>query len=61
MAHVIEKVRDQIMDIRDTGLTNMLDYRMVQKLAFNRDYFELVTFIENHKKDYVHFILYGGE
>jgi len=53
------KIKEQIIEIRDTGITNMFDSKYVQKLAFERDYFELVTFIEEHCDDYIHFILYG--
>jgi hypothetical protein len=31
----------------------------VQRLAFDRNYYELVIFIEEHRKEYVHFILTG--
>ncbi|MBR6090375.1 MAG: DUF5049 domain-containing protein [Anaerolineaceae bacterium] len=55
------KVNEQILAIRDTGLTNMFDTGMVQKLAFERGFFELVCFLEDHLKDYVRFILYGDE
>jgi hypothetical protein len=54
-----EKVREQILAIRDTGLTNMFDIHMVQRLAFERDFYELVLYLEEHPKEYVHFILYG--
>jgi len=54
-----EKVKEQILAIRDTGLTNMFDIPMVQRLAYDRDYYELVCFLEEHKKEYVHFILTG--
>lgn len=54
-----EKVREQILAIRDTGLTNMFDILMVQRLAFERDFYELVLYLEEHPKEYVHFILYG--
>ena len=56
-----ETVREQILAIRDTGLTNMFDTNMVQRLAYERNYFELVVFIEEYRKEYVHFILYGDE
>ena len=56
-----ETVREQILAIRDTGLTNMFDVHMVQRLAFDRNYFELVNFLEEHRKEYVQFILYGDE
>ena len=51
----------QLMDIRDSGLTNMFDTNMVQRLAYDRDYFELVMYIEDHKKEYAHFIMTGRE
>ena len=56
-----ETVREQILAIRDTGLTNMFDTNMVQRLAYERNYYELVVFIEENRKEYVHFILYGDE
>ena len=54
-----DKVREQILSIRDTGLTNMFDLNMVQRLAYDRNYHELVCFIEEHRSEYVHFILTG--
>jgi hypothetical protein len=55
------KVKKQILAIRDTGLTNMFDIPMVQRLAFERNYFELVNYLEENRKEYVHFILYGND
>ncbi|MCQ4689208.1 DUF5049 domain-containing protein [Clostridium sp. SL.3.18] len=54
-----EKVREQILAIRDTGLTNMFDVPMVQRLAFDRDFYELVLFLEDHRQEYVKFIMTG--
>ena len=54
-----EKVREQILAIRDTGLTNMFDLPVVQRLAYERDFYELVCWLEDHKKEYVRFILTG--
>ena len=54
-----EKVKEQILAIRDTGLTNMFDVPMVQRLANDRGYYELVCYLEEHRKDYAHFILTG--
>ena len=54
-------IKEQILAIRDTGLTNMFDAAMVQKLAFDRGLYELVVFIEEHPKEYIQFILYGDE
>lgn len=49
-----EKIKEQILAIRDTGLTNMFDVNMVQRLAY-----ELVLYLEDHWKEYAHFILTG--
>ena len=56
-----ETIKKQILAIRDTGLTNMFDVHMVQRLAFDRNYFELVIFLEEHRKEHVRYILYGDE
>ena len=55
------KVKKQILAIRDTGLTNMFDTNMVQFLANERGYYELVVYLEEHKKEYVRYIMYGEE
>ncbi len=52
-----EKVREQILAVRDTGLTNMFDINAVQRIAYEMDFFELVTFLEDEKAKYVRFIL----
>jgi len=54
-----EKIKEQIIAIRDTGLTNMFDTNTVQRLAYERSFYELVVFVEENRKEYVHFILYG--
>ena len=54
-----EIVKEQILAIRDTGLTNMFDLPVVQRLAYERDFFDLVVYIEEHTKEYAHFILTG--
>ena len=54
-----EKVREQILFIRDTGLTNMFDLPVVQRLAYDRGYYELVCWLEDHRKEYVRFIMTG--
>ncbi len=42
-------VKEQILAIRDTGLINMFDVNGVQRLAFERDFYELVCFIEEER------------
>jgi len=54
-----EKIREQILAIRDTGLTNMFDIPMVQRLAFDRGFYELVDYLEDHRSEYAHFIMTG--
>ena len=54
-----DTVKEQILAIRDTGLTNMLDTATVQRLAFDRSYHKLVDFIETDQKRYVTFIMTG--
>ena len=54
-------VKEQILAICDTGKTNMFDLPMVQRLAFEQDFFELVVYLEEHPKEYVQFILTGRE
>ena len=54
-----DTIREQILAIRDTGLTNMFDIPMVQRLAMDMDFFELVCYLDKHRKEYVHFILTG--
>lgn len=54
-----ETIKDQILAIRDTGLTNMFDVNAVQRIAYERDFYELVVYLEENRKEYVHFILTG--
>ena len=54
-----DTIREQILAIRDTGLTNMFDVPMVQRLAYGRGYYELALYLEDHRKEYAHFILTG--
>ena len=56
-----DTIREQILAIRDTGLTNMFDVRTVQRLAFDQDFYELVCYLEEHRKEYVRFIMFGDE
>ncbi len=55
------KVREQIFVIRNTGLTNMFDVNTVQRMAHEMNFFELAVFLEEHKDQYVRFILTGEE
>lgn len=53
------KIKEQILAIRETRLTNMFDIPVVQRLAFEHGFYELVIYLEENRKEYVHFILTG--
>ena len=54
-------LKEQIITIRDSCKTNMLDSYMVQRIANEMDFYELVIFIEENRADYGRFILTGDE
>lgn len=55
-----DTIRKQIMTVRATGETNMLDTRMVQVVANRMGLYELVVYLEEHRKEYANFILTGS-
>ena len=55
------KVKEQILVIRDTGLSNMFDVTAVQRIAYEMNFYELVNYLEENRKEYVRFILTGEE
>ncbi len=56
-----ETIRQQILAVRDTGEANMLDTRMVQYIANREGFYELAIYIEDHRKEYAHFIFTGED
>ena len=54
-----ETVRKQIIAIRDSGETNMLDARTVQYIANRMGFYELMIYLEEHKREYINFIFTG--
>lgn len=54
-----DKVREQILAVRDTGLTNIFDVSAVQCIANDMGFFELVIYLEEHRREYGRFILTG--
>ncbi len=54
-----EKIRTQVLAVRDTGRTNMFDTNAVQVIANEMQFYELVVFIEEYKSEYVHLIFTG--
>ena len=55
-----ETVRKQIMAVRDSGETNMLDANMVQIVADRMGFYELVLYLEEHRREYASFIITGS-
>lgn len=55
-----DTIKRQIEAIRRSGETNMLDANMVQWIANRDSYYELVIFIEEHRKEYVKYLLSGN-
>lgn len=53
------KIKNQILDIRQTGLTNMFDIGKVLEIAKVMEFDELEEYIPEHKAEYVNFILTG--
>lgn len=53
------KIKEQILAVRDTGLTNMFDVIAVQRIAFDMNMYELVTLFKEHGNEYCYFILYN--
>jgi hypothetical protein len=54
-----DKVIKQIMVIRAEARFNMFSATDIQREAFEKGFFELAVFIEEHKKEYCCFILTG--
>ncbi len=52
---------EQLLEIRDSGATNMFDFNTVQRLAYDQDFYELVNWMEEHKNEYGRLIMYGAE
>ena len=52
-------IRQQILAVRETGLTNMFDLPAVQRIANDMLFFELVFFLEENRSEYVHYVLTG--
>ena len=53
------KIKNQIIAIRQTGLTNMFDIGRVLEIAKVMEFDELEEYIPEHKAEYVNFILIG--
>ena len=58
---ITDKLFNQILEVRNTGEANMFDIRAVMKIAYARELYELVSFLDDKKNrdDYFQFILNG--
>lgn len=54
-----EKIKEQILSIRASGVTNMFDLPRVQHEAYMRGFHELVLYLKDYKAEYSRFILTG--
>lgn len=57
---ISDKVVEQILAIRKDGKFNMFDINNIQVEVYNKDFYELVCFLEEHKEEYLEFILTGN-
>lgn len=56
-----DKIKEQILAVRDTELTNMFDVPAVQRIAYDMEFYDLVVWLEDNRKAYSRFILYGDK
>ena len=54
-------VKEQILKVRDTGETNMFAVNVVAQIAMREGFYELVDYLQDHKKEYIRFIISGEE
>lgn len=45
-----DKIKEQILAIRNTRITNMFDVNTIQRIAYEMDFYELVNFLEEDKR-----------
>ena len=56
-----EEIITNIEEIRLSGACNMLDVVAVQRHAYENEMYSLVLYLEENRKKYVNFIMYGTE
>jgi len=56
-----DKIKEQLMVIRDSGFTNMFDIPRVRQIATDLGYDDLVEYLDQNRKSYARFILYGDD
>ena len=55
------EIRDSILKVRATARTNMFDLPTVQRIAYEMELYSLVIWLEDHRAEYVRFIMYGDK
>lgn len=56
-----DKIKKQILAVRETGLTNMFNINGVMFIAYQNNFYELVAYlsVKENWKEYSHFIITG--
>ena len=54
-----ERIKEQILAIRESGVTNMFNVDRVKDEAYERGFYELVAYLICNKTKYIRFILTG--
>lgn len=56
-----QKIKEQILAVRDDGGSNMFDVNGVMRIAYDLDLYELVNYLADHDnhREYSHFIMTG--
>lgn len=56
-----DKLKEQILSVRASGLTNMFDIYVVESIARKLGYVELVTYLNQENSNYFAFIMFGED
>ena len=56
-----DKLKEQILSVRASGLTNMFDIYVVESIARKLGYTELVTYLNQENSNYFAFIMFGED
>ena len=48
-----KEIFQQLLAVRDSGYCNMFDPKAVQRYAYDHDWYELVVYIDENKKEYL--------
>lgn len=54
-------LKEQILEVRNSGRVNMLDASGVQYVANECGFYDLVCFVEERRRDYARYIMTGDE